>query len=60
MTDSSQQIEEPAEDHPEVPEKPSVTLPDFLLEPNVVLLDDVRWRHGQVTELPLTKSCSSF
>lgn len=28
-------------------------LPDYLLEPNAVLLDDVPWRHGQVCALPI-------
>ena len=26
----------------------TVTLPDYLLEPNAVLLDNIPWRHGQV------------
>ena len=27
----------------------AVTLPDYLLEPNAVLLDNIPWRHGQVS-----------
>ena len=47
MADAQQQVVPEAESPQEPPVAP-VTLPDYLLEPNAVLLDNCRWRHGQV------------
>ena len=47
MADAQQQVAPDAES-PQEPAVPPVTLPDYLLEPNAVLLDNCRWRHGQV------------
>ncbi len=47
MADAQQQVVPEAESPQEPPVAP-MTLPDYLLEPNAVLLDNCRWRHGQV------------
>ncbi len=47
MADAQQQVVPDAES-PQEPPVAAVTLPDYLLEPNAVLLDNCRWRHGQV------------
>ena len=47
MADAQQPVVPEAESLQE-PLVPPVTLPDYLLEPNAVLLDNCRWRHGQV------------
>ncbi len=47
MADAQQQVVPEAESPQEPPVAPA-TPPDYLLEPNAVLLDNCRWRHGQV------------
>ncbi len=47
MADAQEQVVPDAES-PQEPLVTPVTLPDYLLEPNAVLLDNCRWRHGQV------------
>ena len=38
----------------------TANMPDYLLEPNAVLLDQCRWRHGQVKlVLALSSLCVS-
>ena len=43
--------DEHQEDAPTTDEAPAPAMPNYLLEPNAVLLDDCRWRHGQVTKI---------
>ena len=54
MTDEAQpsgqqtQSQTESEAATEAPSAAPVTLPDYLLEPNAVLLDKCEWRHNQV------------
>ncbi|DBB08879.1 hypothetical protein WJX82_007642 [Trebouxia sp. C0006] len=57
MADAQQQVVPEAESPQEPPVAPA-TPPDYLLEPNAVLLDNCRWRHGQVPDY--SKANASF
>ena len=54
MTDAEQLqlVGEPASS-----ETAPAAMPDYLLEPNAVLLDQCRWRHGQVSPCPQQRPC---
>ena len=57
MTDAEQP--EVASDQAQA-EAPPASMPDYLLEPNAVLLDQCRWRHGQVRPVCQSQILCSF
>ena len=63
MTDEAQSSEQQAQSRTEsdaateAPSAAPVTMPDYLLEPNAVLLDKCEWRHNQVVLVAMPLLC---